>query len=76
MRAKSPKAVVTFASMSDVMAMEASAGELGITGRIIPVPSQIDAGCGMAWRAEPALRSPLEEILIGLDSEGIYELEF
>jgi len=49
MRAKEPKTVVTFASTSDAMAMEAAAREHGLPGRVIPVPSEIDAGCGLAW---------------------------
>ena len=77
MRAKSPKTVVTFASLSDVMAMEGSARELGIPGRIIPVPSQIDAGCGMAWCAEATQRNGLVTQLErhGIAYEGVYEVE-
>ena len=51
MRVKEPKTVVTFGSTSDAMAMESVAREHSIPGRIIPVPSQIDAGCGLAWCA-------------------------
>ena len=35
------------------MAMEALAREHGIPGRIVPVPSEIDAGCGLAWLIPP-----------------------
>ena len=56
--------------------MERKCRQAGLAGRLIPVPRSITAGCGMAWRADPELRSALEEILAGLDSEGIYELEF
>ena len=76
MRARSPKTVVTFASMSDVMAMEARARELGIPGRIIPVPSEVNAGCGMAWCAEATQRAGLVAQMERHDIayEGIFEV--
>ena len=76
MREKSPKAVVTFATTSDALAMEAAAREHGIPGRIIPVPSEIDAGCGLAWAADAAARPVLEEALaaFSLACESIHEV--
>ena len=76
MRAKSPKTVVTFPSTSDAMAMEAAAREHGIPGRIIPVPSQIDAGCGLAWCAEASDRDTLLKAAstYKLAYEGIFEI--
>lgn len=76
MREKTPKAVVTFATTSDAMAMEAAARTHGIPGRIIPVPSEIDAGCGLSWSAEASDR---DELVAGLERhalsyEGIYEV--
>ena len=41
--------VVSFDTTEAVMEMEERAGILGIPGRIIPIPPEIDAGCGMAW---------------------------
>ncbi|MCH4184578.1 MAG: DUF3343 domain-containing protein [Eggerthellaceae bacterium] len=52
MRQKSKKLVITFDSTADAMAMECSAQSNGIPGRIIPVPSEISAGCGMSWCAD------------------------
>ncbi|MDO4552501.1 MAG: DUF3343 domain-containing protein [Bacillota bacterium] len=52
MRATSPKVVVTFATTVNALAMERSCTEWGIPGRIIPVPTKISAGCGLAWCAE------------------------
>ena len=68
--------IVTFHTTAGAMAMERKCRQAGLAGRLIPVPRSITAGCGMAWRADPELRSALEEILAGLDSEGVYELEF
>lgn len=76
MRVKTPKAVVTFATTSDAMAMEAVAREHGIPGRIIPVPTEIDAGCGLAWSAEANERAQLVERIAqyGLAHEGLFEV--
>ena len=77
MRKKEPKTVVTFASTSDAMAMEAAAREHGIPGRIIPVPSEISAGCGLSWSAPAEQR---DELLGGIERygiahEGVFEVE-
>ena len=76
MRMKTLKPVVTFATTSDAMAMETLAREHGIPGRIIPIPSEISAGCGLAWSADPeekeALLAGIEEY--GISYEGKYEV--
>ena len=76
MRAKTPKLVVTFSSTSDAMAMEAAAQTHGIPGRIIPVPSEIDAGCGLAWCTEADCRDNLETALAdhALAFEGLFDV--
>ena len=53
-RERTLKAVYTFHTTTEAMKMEQCAREHGIPGRLIPVPRQISAGCGMAWAA-PAL---------------------
>lgn len=60
LRQKTPHVVVAFDTMSDAMALEAAAKEFGIPGRVIPVPSEVDAGCGMAWSAPLEQREELE----------------
>lgn len=67
-RVKTPRVVVTFASTADAMAMEAAAQDFGLPGRIIPVPSEISAGCGLSWRVEP---SEKEALLAGMQQHGI-----
>lgn len=76
MREKTLKPVVTFATTSDAMAMESAAREHGIPGRIVPVPSEIDSGCGLAWCADP---DDKEALLAGLEKyaiahEGFFEV--
>lgn len=47
--------ILTFPTTTAAMAMEKLCMEKGLPGRLIPVPREISAGCGMSWRA------PLEE---------------
>ena len=49
---KTEKCVFTFSSTADAMGMEKFCVEKGIAGRIIPVPTSITAGCGLAWCAD------------------------
>ena len=69
--------MLTFSTTSDAMGMEAAAKEHGLPGRMIPVPSEIDAGCGFAWRCElderDALLAGAKEF--GLAYEGVFEVE-
>ena len=76
MREKTLKVVVTFATTSDAMAMESAAREHGIPGRIIPVPSEVDAGCGLAWAVDAVDRGVLERELEerGLAHEDLFEV--
>lgn len=47
--------ILTFPTTTAAMAMEKLCMERGLPGRLIPVPREISAGCGMSWRA------PVEE---------------
>ena len=49
--------MVTFAATAAAIAMETYCREHDVPGRLIPVPADISAECGMCWRA------PLEERL-------------
>lgn len=71
---KEPQVVVTFATVSDAMAVEDSARSRALPGRLAPIPAKISAGCGMAWCAEASKRALLEGALRerGLSFEGIH----
>ena len=45
------------------MAAEKLFHELSFPGRIIPIPRQLSAGCGLAWRTEMEYREEAEETL-------------
>jgi len=50
------------------MAAESYFHEHGYPGRIIPLPREISAGCGMSWKAEP---EDEEELCRALHEAGI-----
>ena len=53
MRQKTKKSIITFHTTTGAMAMEKYCKAQKLPGRLIPVPGQISAGCGMCWAAEP-----------------------
>ena len=53
MREKKPALIITFSTTTDAMGMEQFCGRSGLPGRLIPVPREISAGCGLAWKAPP-----------------------
>lgn len=73
---KTLKLMVAFPTTTDAMHMQQAAGKSGIPGRMIPVPGQISAGCGLAWCTEPEERPRIEALIKkrGIRTEGFYEL--
>lgn len=56
------KCVFTFKTTADAMQMEKICRNRSAPGRLIPVPSSIQAGCGMCWAAPPDAREQLEAL--------------
>lgn len=52
MREKKLYTVITFHTTTEAMVMEKICNSNGIKGRLIPVPREISAGCGLAWRID------------------------
>ena len=50
MRPRKPSVVLSFYTTTDAMATERRCMEQGIPGRLIPIPPEITAGCGLAWK--------------------------
>ena len=50
MRRKVITTVVTFSTTTAAMKMEKTARESEFSGRLIPIPSEISAQCGLAWK--------------------------
>ena len=76
MREKRLYLVITFHTTSAAMAMEAMCAEKGLPGRLIPVPREITAGCGMSFRAEVEQEESLLAAAgeAGIQVDGTYKL--
>ena len=53
MRTKKLYSVLSFQTTTAAMEAEELSHELGLSGRIIPLPPQTSAGCGLALRLLP-----------------------
>ena len=49
MRSLEKQMVISFQETAMAMLMEQSCKEDGMSGRLIPLPPAISAGCGLAW---------------------------
>ena len=69
--------VVAFDATAAAMAAEKYCLERGDPGRLIPVPREITAGCGLAWKAaveqEKAVTAALKGA--GIKYSGVYRIE-
>lgn len=76
MRKKEERLVVTFHTTSEAMAMESSCKKDGVPGRLIPVPRQISAGCGLAFSSPAQERKCILDYMenrnLKYETEGIY----
>lgn len=61
MRNKKPALLATFPSTTAAMAAERFCLAHQLPGRMIPVPREITAGCGLAWKAPPEAREELSK---------------
>ncbi len=55
--------VITFSETTDAMAAEKLFAEKGIPGRIIPIPRQLSAGCGLSFKTEKEWKTGAEAVL-------------
>ena len=62
--------VVSFHTTTEAMAMKRAAGKSDLRGRLIPIPRQLSAGCGLAW-SEPIANEP--ELMAAIKR---FELEY
>ena len=73
MRKKQPRLIFAFYTTADAMAMESLCKEKGLPGRLVPVPREVSAGCGIAWAAPPESEALLVEAVraAGIDPQEI-----
>ena len=77
MREKKDTLVVTFRTTTQAMAAEKYCLANGLPGRIIPVPREITAGCGLSWKAAPEDQEKLTAAFAeaGLVWDGMYVIK-
>ena len=77
MRQKERRLIVAFYRTHDAMAFEDFCLSQGIVGRLIPLPREISAGCGLAWSAPPGDLEGLKERLrrAGIRPQHMKEME-
>lgn len=63
MRRKVITTVVTFSTTTAAMKMEKTARESEFPGRLIPIPSEISAQCGLAWKCVEQSEEETEDFL-------------
>ncbi|MDD3221790.1 MAG: DUF3343 domain-containing protein [Clostridia bacterium] len=75
-RIKQNKVVYTFSSTVWALKMEQCCREKMAAGRLIPIPKDISAGCGMAWTAGIEEKAALDKFIKEneIEVEGIYEM--
>lgn len=64
---KKPTLIITFATTTQAMAVEKFCAQNGLPGRLIPVPREITAGCGLSWKALPEEKELLTSALSGAE---------
>ena len=68
MRKKETRLIIAFYGTHDAMSFEEFCLARDIPGRLIPLPGEISAGCGLAWSAPPESQ---EEMAAWLAEAGI-----
>jgi hypothetical protein len=62
---KKPTLIITFTTTTQAMSMEKFCTQQNLPGRLIPVPREITAGCGLSWKARPEDKDLLITALTG-----------
>lgn len=76
MRKKVLKLIITFADTQQAVACEKKCQEAGMGERLIPVPGQISAGCGLGWKSELHQKKKIKDFFDEneIHYEGFYEV--
>ena len=76
MRHRQPRLIVTFETTTMALKMEKVCHAAGAPGRLIPVPREITAGCGLSWLAAPEARDCLDAVMRagGVTAQGVHTL--
>ena len=77
MRKREVRLIVAFHTTHDAMAFEDYCHANQVEGRLIPLPREISAGCGLAWSVPPGDEAGLRGRLAdaGIMPQHVQELE-
>lgn len=75
MREKQLYWVLSFGTTQQALAWEKQCAAKGVPGRLIPLPREISAGCGLAWRMLPQDWSAWQAQLRQMPYEQAIEIE-
>lgn len=64
--------IVAFESTHDAIKSETLTGREGIAARLIPIPPEVSAGCGLALRIAPEAELLVRQILAEANVLGSY----
>lgn len=75
-RKKVPCIVLSFATTPAAMAMDAAGTKKIVPGRLIPIPSEISAGCGFGWKLSVEEYEEYKDVIngLGIEIEKITEI--
>ena len=78
MREKKLQLILSFKNTVDALEMEQIGQRRGLPGRLIPLPSVISAGCGLAWTTEQENRDITLSVIKeeGLEPSSVHEIVF
>lgn len=76
MRRKVITTVVTFSTTTAAMKMEKMARKSEFPGRLIPIPSEISAQCGLAWKCVEQSEEETENFLKKRNWPGMASIVF
>ena len=74
LRKKEERFVVVFDSTAQAMSMEKHGKLGGLVGRLIPIPSTIRAGCGLAWSSPVSEKELIKKIIMDNQIESADEM--
>lgn len=63
----SPHIVIAFHTTAEALAFQKLAKTSDLSGRLAPIPRQISAGCGFAWREQTCNETLLMELISAND---------
>ena len=61
--------IISFNKTVDAMAVEDYCLKNSVPGRLIPLPKEISAGCGLAWKCDVSLKDEMKKIISDLKIE-------